>query len=132
MKRNTVSLNAAAKNQQIISSNPNNTWNFGLNAGTASGDDGSTNSFGAMYLSPNYRVANIMFRYNSAAVTDSTENIYDSSITNASYGKFFAEYSSNKSIWRASFIYAQSRETPGVTDQSKDLGFEIDLDFEYK
>ncbi|MBT6325234.1 MAG: hypothetical protein HOJ35_04645 [Bdellovibrionales bacterium] len=110
----------------------NNTWNFGLNAGTASGDDGSTDSFGAMYLSPNYRISNIMFRYNSTAVTDSTESIYDSSITNASYGKLFAEYSSNKSIWRASFIYAQARETPGVTDQSKDLGLEIDLDFEYK
>lgn len=111
----------------------NNTWNFGLNAGTTSGDNGSTDSFGTMYLSPNYRIANIMFRYNPAAVNNPSESsIYDSSIANASYGKLFAEYLSNKSIWRASFIYAQARETPGVTDQSKDLGFEIDLDFEHK
>lgn len=125
-----------------------NSWSFGLDAGQVSGDDGGRSSFDAMYLNPNYQVANILFRYNLRAVDGTNNvNIYDSYITNATYFKFKTSYQTEKWHWEASAIYAVANETAkkgskafkhetnknfdALADQDKNLGLEFDLDFTY-
>ena len=124
-------------------------WKVGIDWGKVSGDSGNTTSFDAMYLHPNYQIANILFRYNRRAVANpNTINVYDSYITNAMYFKFHSEYASNKWNFRSALIIANADEvakaSSGVAfnhltnktfiptvDQKDDLGFEIDLDLDY-
>lgn len=122
-------------------------WKLGLNAGKVSGHGGSQASFDAMYLNPNYQVANIMFRYNMAAVGDNTQNLWDSYITNATYAKVFAEYSTDKWKLNGAFIWAIAEESAdagkssfnhtnnkiftATTTQSDDYGQEVDVNFDY-
>lgn len=127
----------------------NNAWSVSLHAGQISGDSGNTNSFDAMYLNPNYQIANLLFRYNLRAVSDPNNlSVYDSYMTNTTYLKLGGQYSTEKWSWRAAWIYAQAREAAkagttsfnhernrsftAVVDQEKDLGMEIDLDFDYR
>lgn len=124
-------------------------WSFSFLAGMVSGDDGTDNSFDAMYLNPNYQIANLLFRYNLSAVGDNTNaSVYDSYINNATYVKFGATYQSEKWKWDIAGIWAQADQTAqaGTTsynhatnktfnanfDQEDDLGFELDTGFEYK
>ncbi len=124
------------------------TWNFGFDGGLVSGHDGSSRKFGALYLNPNYQVANLLFRYNLNAIGNSTESIYDSYITNAMYLKIRSSYSTEKWIFDSAIIYAKAQETAtagqaafnhtknkiftATTTQSDDLGTEIDLNATYK
>lgn len=124
-------------------------WSLGLNAGKVNGDDGRQTSFEAMYLNPNYQVANLLFRYNLRGIADnSSYNVYDSYINNASYLKFSAHYFTEKWKWDFGVIYAKADQvaTAGNTaynhlrnevftanfNQSSDLGTEFDTSFEYK
>ncbi|TNF30161.1 MAG: hypothetical protein EP319_05910 [Deltaproteobacteria bacterium] len=128
-------------------------WKFGLDAGQVSGDAGTQSSFDAMYLNPNYQIANLLFRYNLRAVSradGNRGNIYDSYITNATYFKARAEYVGEKWSWNAAVIKAVANETADLgqtfyvhetntyvstganTTQSDDMGIEIDLGFNYK
>tara|TARA_R110002072_G_scaffold288917_1_gene455399 strand:+ start:69090 stop:70553 length:1464 start_codon:yes stop_codon:yes gene_type:complete len=123
-------------------------WSLGFNAGKVSGEDGTSNSFKAMYLNPNYQVANLLFRYNLRAVGDNTLNVYDSYITNAVYLKAIIGYQTEKWNWTGSAIFATAEEAAktGMTafnhttnktftanyDQADDLGLEFDLDFNYQ
>jgi hypothetical protein len=126
-----------------------NSWNISLKGGQVSGNPGGGNSFEAMYLNPNYQVANLMFRYNLRAVSDpSNINLYDSYITNATYIRLGGTYSTEKWQWDAGILYAKAREVAkagqfafnheknfrfnAVQDQSSDLGLELDLDFNYQ
>ena len=119
---------------------------FGLNAGHVSGTDGSTSRFSAIYLNPNYKMANLLFRYNLHAVSDSSQNVWDSYITNSRYVKFFAEYIHESWTWNAAVIYALADETaaPGASfdhtrnerftatqSQKDDLGIEVDFTIDY-
>jgi len=128
--------------------NVNNSWNIGFNAGKVSGHSGVQSSYSAMYLHPNYQIAELMFRYNMQAISDTSQNVYDSYITNALYWKLFFEYSSGKWVWNAAIIGATAEETAVATKkaynhltnkiftanttQDDNLGIELDLGFNYK
>ncbi len=128
--------------------NASNNWTIGFNGGKVSGDDGVQSTYAAMYLHPNYQVAELMFRYNMLAISDSTQNVYDSYINNAFYWKFFVEYSTGKWLWKAAVIGARAEEVAvtgataynhltnqiftAVANQDDDLGIEVDLSFNYK
>ena len=124
-------------------------WKIGVDWGKVNGDNGNTNSFDAMYLHPNYQIANVLFRYNRRAVASpNTINVYDSYINNAVYFKFHSEYSSHKWNFRNAFIIANADEVARAgsgtafnhltnvafvptVDQDDSLGFEIDFDLDY-
>ncbi|MCY4524358.1 MAG: hypothetical protein OXB84_06435, partial [Halobacteriovoraceae bacterium] len=127
-----------------------NSWKIGFDWGKVNGDNGSTGSFDAMYLHPNYQIANVLFRYNRKAVADpDAVNIYDSHINNATYFKFHSEYNSGKWTFRNALIMASADEvakasdgrafnhltnvtfTPGL-DQESDLGLEFDFNMDYR
>lgn len=127
-------------------------WKLGLDGGKVNGEDGGASSFGAMYLHPNYQIANLLFRYNLRGVAAPNGNnpisLYDSYITNTMYLKLKAQYTTEKWTWDTAFIYAKALETAkvGATsfnhqtnktftanfDQSDDLGYEYDLSFNYQ
>jgi hypothetical protein len=124
-------------------------WTVGLDAGQVSGHDGSTTKFSALYLNPNYQIANLLFRYNIAALGDATHatSVYDSYITNARYFKLRSSYSSEKWTFDSAIIYARALEVAkagelaynhtknkfftAVTSQSKSLGTEVDFNAKY-
>lgn len=125
------------------------TWTMGLDAGQVRGHDGSSGKFSALYLNPNYQVANLLFRYNIAALGDSTHatSVYDSYITNARYFKLHSSYNSEKWTFDTAIIYAKALEVAkagevaynhtknklftATTNQSDSLGTEIDFNAKY-
>lgn len=127
----------------------NDTWTFGFDAGQVSGHDGGTTKFGALYLNPNYQVANLLFRYNIAAfgTPGKTVSAYDSYITNSRYFKLRAQYATEKWTFESAVIYAKALEVAkagssafnhtknklftAVTSQSDDLGTEVDFNAKY-
>lgn len=126
----------------------NDSWKFSFHGGRVNGHDGSS-KFGALYLNPNYQVANLLFRYNMLAANDSNRSIYDSYITNAMYFKLGSTYTSEKWNFETAVIWAQAIETAksgqafynhsnnkfvaaALADQDKNLGTEIDINATYK
>lgn len=124
-------------------------WTLGVMGGSVNGDDGGQSSFDAMYLNPNYQVANLLFRYNLRGIADNSNyNVYDSYINNATYIKFHGQYTTEKWKWDLGVIWAKADQvaTAGKTsynhlrnetftanfDQKDDLGTEFDAGFEYK
>jgi len=124
-------------------------WTFGLDAGDVSGHDGTNAKFGAMYLNPNYQIANILFKYNLNAFKDgSTESVFDSYITNTQYIKLRATYGSEKWILDFAFITAKAKEVAKAgtqaynhtknklftanAAQNDSLGSELDFNAKYK
>lgn len=127
----------------------NDVWKFGVDAGIIYGHDGTQSSFNALYLNPNYQIANLLFRYNLGAFSDpSNKSVYDSYITNATYIKARAEFVSEKWILNGAFIWAKADQTATAGksaynhmtnkvftanySQSNDLGKEIDFGATYK
>jgi hypothetical protein len=128
-------------------------WSFGVDAGKVSGDKGNTSSFDALFLNPNYQVANILFRYNLRAISglpaNSTLNVYDSYITNAQYIKLKASYKGEAWDWDFAVLTSTAEETATVgadaynhesnhrivdsdTTQDGNMGIELDVNFKYK
>ena len=123
-------------------------WSLQLNAGEVSGDSGKERQFEAMYLHPNYKIANLLFRYNRAAVATKGRNAYDSYLTNARYLKLAGEYAAQKWTWKWAFIKAWALTTAQAEkvsfnhqtnkrfeakqDQNSDLGLEFDINFKYQ
>lgn len=124
-------------------------WTFGLDAGDVSGHDGTNAKYGAMYLNPNYQIANILFKYNLNAFTSgSTDSVFDSNITNTQYFKLRATYGSEKWILDFAFITAKAKEVAkagtqaynhtknklftAVGSQNDSLGSELDFNAKYK
>lgn len=124
-------------------------WTFGFDGGRVNGHDGSRKKFGALFLNPNYQVANLLFRYNTAAISNNTNaSIYDSYITNTMYFKLRSSYSTEKWTFDTAIIHAKALETAeagkqaynhttnklytATTTQSDSLGTEIDLNATYK
>lgn len=127
---------------------PSNNWKFGFDAGRVAGEDNSQSSFEAMYLHPNYQIANLLFRYNLRAISSpNTVSIYDSYVHNVNYYKIKSRYISEKWIWDFAVIHAIAAETAkagsssfnhttnkvfnATQTQSDSLGTEIDLNFTY-
>jgi hypothetical protein len=127
----------------------NDAWTFGLDAGQVSGHDGGTGKFGALYLNPNYQIANLLFKYNLVALgtADHAVSVYDSYITNARYFKLKTSYSTEKWTFDSALIYAKALEVAkagtssfnhtkkkiftATTNQSDNLGTEIDFNAKY-
>lgn len=129
--------------------NHSDAWKFSLFAGHVNGHDGSDTKYGALFLHPNYQVANLLFRYNMSAVKAGPKAaLYDSYINNANYIKLGSVYSSEKWMFESAIIWAQAVEVAkagkqaynhsnhklftAVADQKKDLGAEVDLNATYK
>ncbi len=126
----------------------NKSWSLGLDAGTVSGDDGGRSSYDAMYLHPNYQIANLLFRYNTRAISDNSKNVYDSYVTNVQYLKLSGMYEVDKWLWEAALIYAKADQTASNgqqaynhlnnktftanAEQESDYGMELDFNFKYK
>lgn len=123
-------------------------WDMGITAGQVSGDDGASNKFEAVYLHPNYHIADLMFRYHYPSFTEGGKSIFDSSITNARFLRLYGNYKSDKWTWKGAFIFANALETAksgsrayhheenyafqANEDQADDYGYEIDLGFDYR
>lgn len=132
----------------------NDSWTLGLDGGHVNGHDGSASKFSALYLNPNYQVANLLYRYNIGAIgTQGANNgvngsVYDSYITNSMYLKIRSSYSTEKWIFDTAIIYAKALEVAeagksaynhtknklftATTTQADDLGTEIDMNATYK
>ncbi len=117
--------------------------------GTVSGNSGSTASFDALYLNPNFQIANLLFRYNLRAISSpQTINLFDSNVHNARFFKLGYDYTNNKTTYSPSIIWAKANETAiagttsynhttnklftATTSQSDDLGIEVDFNIKYK
>lgn len=126
-------------------------WKVGLDFGKVSGDAGSKTKFSAMYLNPNFQIANILFKYNrdSLANVSGSESLYSSYVNNVTYFKLKAELSNDEWRWYFNAIYAQAVEAASKTqtsafnhsrnlyftptvDQDKNLGIEFDVNFNYQ
>ena len=123
-------------------------WDIGFTGGQVNGDNGSTGKFEAVYLHPNYHVAELMFRYNYPSFNEGGRSIFDSSITNARFYKVHGHYKTDKWVWKAAFVMANALETAEAgkrayhhesnysfdsdEKQANDLGFEVDFGFDYK
>lgn len=121
---------------------------FGFDAGNIDGNDSNAGQFDAAYLNPNFHVANILFRYNMAAVKDESQSIYDSYMTNALYLKARAQYRTEKWIFDGAIIHAKANETAtagansynhtkhkyftATATQDDTMGTEVDLGATYK
>lgn len=126
----------------------NQFWSSGLDAGSVNGHSGSTNTFQAMYLHPNFKIANILFNYNLRGIINSaSDSIHDTYVTNVQYLRLKTKYDSEKWTWDSSFIYALAAQSASsgrssynhqknklftaTADQAKDYGFEFDSNFQY-
>lgn len=128
----------------------NSKWKVGLNSGMVKGDDGESDSFEGLYLHPNYQLTKLLFKYNYHGFSEATKyNIFDSSIVNTTYAQFFAHYKKGEWGWKLSALWAKANETAqagnayyhhakrekvaaATQDQSDELGYELDVAFEYQ
>ncbi len=127
----------------------NDQWNAGVDFGHVTGESGDSGNFDALFLHPNYQVANLMFRHNLSAISDKTNNsVFDSYIHNTRYLKLHGQYDLGNWIWDFAFIYAKAHKTaragqmsydhnrnilyPSAASQSDKMGSEIDVNFTYK
>ncbi len=124
------------------------TWLMGLDGGIVSGDNGNASNFDAMYLNPNFQIANLLFHYNMNAISDAADNIHDNSITNTKYLKLRGKYVADKWTFDGAAIYALASEVARANqecfnhtsnarfnakfDQSDKLGVELDGGFKYQ
>jgi hypothetical protein len=122
-------------------------WDMGLLAGQVSGDKGDTSKFEALYLHPNFHIADLMFRYNYPAFNTGGRSIFDASITNARFIKLYGNYKTDKWTWKGALVMANAMETAqagkdayhheenyrfaSTKKQDKSYGTEIDLGFDY-
>lgn len=124
-------------------------WDIGFLGGQVSGDKGSTGKFEAVYLHPNFQIADLMFRYNYAAINEGGRSLFDSSITNTRFFKLYGNYKTDKWTWKGALIMAKALETAkgggkqayhheenyrytSNAKQDDDLGMELDFGFDYR
>jgi hypothetical protein len=123
-------------------------WKLGINAGIISGSDDDEDSQEAMYLHPNFQIAEVMFRYDRQGFQDSSSNAFRANITNTTYAKLYAHYESEAWSWRMDLIMAKADQVANKgksfydhksqtyqnanLDQEDDLGLEFDVAFDYK
>ncbi len=129
-------------------------------APTTSGAANRGKTFSAMYLHRNYKLGHIMFGYNLGgfgganpdsvpAGTSPTTSVspYDAAITNAKYLMLSTEKKWEQWSMSLGFVYAQANQTAltgkdaynhrtrtwftSVSDQSKDMGYEVDFGTKY-
>lgn len=126
----------------------NERWTVGLNGGMVKGEDGQ-DDFTGLYLNPNYKIAKLMFAYNYAGFQDN-QDIFNGSVTNANFAKLYANYESEAWRWYLGVVMAMANQTAqegdtfynqdagaqsstaAASDQSDELGMELDIVFDYK
>lgn len=124
----------------------NEKWKLGLNAGMVGGEDGS-DEFSGMFLHPNYKIGELMFAYNYRGFQDGSD-IFNGSVTNATFAKLYANYKSEAWTWKLALIMAKANEAASEGeafynqdtnkfananfDQDDDLGMEADIAFDYQ
>src|SRR5690606_7059015 len=100
------------------------------------------------YLNPNFQIADLMFRYNYAAISEGGRSIFDSSVVNARFFKLFGNYKTDKWTWKSALIFANALETAKTgkksyhhernyrydakANQNDSYGYELDLGFDYR
>lgn len=144
------SINSSAKSKALITEITYSTaaWDLGLNAGMVSGDDGDTDDFEGIYLHPNFHVGEILFRYNNEAFTGTDQALFESSISNARYARFFAHYRSGAWKWKMNVILATADQVAkagkqaynheiknrfnATQDQDDSYGMELNASFDYE
>ncbi len=127
----------------------NDSWTLSLDGGFISGDS-SSNTFEAMYLHPNFNIAELLFRYNLNAVENAgSGDIFDAAISNVTFAKLGAQYISGLWTWNFDVIWAKANETAesgnrfwqheqgyyataATASQEDDLGIELDVSFDYQ
>lgn len=122
-------------------------WDIGATLGQVSGDNGGSTKFEALYLHPNYHVADLMFRYSYPSFNEGGKNVFDSSITNTQFYKIYGNYKTDKWTWKGAFIVASAMKTAkvgrsyhheehysftGTEKQKNDYGYEVDFGFDYR
>lgn len=123
-------------------------WEVGALLGSASGNDASSSKFGASYLNPNFQIADLMFRYNYAAINEGGRSIFDSSVNNANFFRLWGNYKTDKWTWKTAFIMATAIETAkagkeaynhernykytAAAKQDSSYGYEFDFGFDYR
>ncbi len=123
-------------------------WDVGATVGQVDGDKGDSNKFEALYLHPNYHVADLMFRYSYPAFNEGGKSVFDSSITNARFWKIYGNYKTDKWTWKGAFVMANAMETAkagsrgyhheenysfdSTQKQKDDYGYEVDFGFDYR
>ena len=125
-------------------------WNFASKFGYVSGDKGKQDKFSALYLNPNYQIANLLFNYNLVNMAYNDKSIWDRYLTNLKYLRLLATYSTDKWDYTGAIIMALANEVAkagatafnheknyrfnvddGKANQKKGYGTEIDLDLTY-
>jgi len=127
----------------------NHSFKMGLDLGMVPGDNPEDKDFTSMYLNPNYHIANILFRFNPQGISDNVNyNVWDIYVVNTNFLKLYFEYLTEKWTLNLAAIYAKADKvaTTGgeyvvyerntspikaIADQSKNLGTEIDFNFDY-
>ncbi len=126
----------------------NSKWKVGINAGMIKGDDGETSGFEGMYLHPNYQMSHVMFKYNYVGFMDNTYDVHNSQLTNMTYAQLFFHYNQEEWSWDLSMMWARANEVASngddfydhsrkalvtaTEDQSDDLGYEVNIGFDYQ
>lgn len=128
----------------------NQNWKFLMKAGMVKGDDGETaNSFEGMYLHPNYKFSEVLYKYNYAAFMDGNSDIFNASVTNSTYASLMAVYSSVEWRWKLGLTWAKANNVAQTgkafydheqravvssanADQADDLGYEANVAFDYQ
>jgi len=128
----------------------NDYWKIGLDGGYVSGDDGGEDSYDAMFLNPNFKIAKILFGYNRDAISSFKEpgNPFDVYVTNTTYVRLYGAFVTGKWNMDLTAIYAIANEAAETGkqaynhqrnklfiadyDQDKGLGLELDYTLSYK
>jgi hypothetical protein len=107
-----------------------------------------------MYLNPNFKIAELMYRYNMDAVSgkinsnNQAESMFDSSVTNTTFIRVYSQYKNENVGWNFAFITATAdqvaqagkkfynherghRVSAAQEAQADDLGYEFDVSFDY-
>lgn len=141
-------LSSSAVLAEVVWS-PSTRWDFGLHVGQVGGDKGDSQRFEAMYLNPNYHIAELMFRYNYHAFNEGNGSIFDAYMTNVRFAKLHGHYKTDKWTWSVAAIMATAMQTAeagkdgyqheegyaflnATEDQKDDYGTEFDLGFDYQ
>ncbi|MAZ49283.1 MAG: hypothetical protein CME65_12040 [Halobacteriovoraceae bacterium] len=124
-------------------------WVFNLHAGLIKGDDGSSaNTFEGMYLHPNYKFSEVIYKYNYAAFMDGDRDIFNASVTNSTYAALTAVYKGVEWSWKMGLVWAKANQVAksgddfydhdarqvvtAAADQSDDMGYEANVSFDYQ
>jgi len=122
-------------------------WKLELKFGRVTGEDGNATEFKALYLHPNYQIANLMFRYNFPAVMLPNANIFDGHMTNTDYIRLAGTYNDDALTITGAFIFAKADQVAkagrmafnhetntqfiATQGQSDEYGYEIDVNALY-